>query len=268
MSIPAPPRAAGQPPVPTVDLLGYRVVDAPVARLAASICDRLRDPGARSVVFLNPHSVVLARRDPALREALTRASFVCCDGVGVSIASLVINRRRVERIYGYAFFTTLSAELSARRTGRVYFVGGTEESLADILAQYRRDYPGIEAVDGYAPPFQANFGEAEIAAIAARVAAARADVVWLGLGSPKQEKMLAALAAASGVHAAAAIGAVFDFYSGRAENAPLWIRRAGLEWAHRLVREPRRLWRRTLISAPIFLGQILAAAFGKLLRRR
>jgi N-acetylglucosaminyldiphosphoundecaprenol N-acetyl-beta-D-mannosaminyltransferase len=268
MPISAPPGAVGSPAVPTVDLLGYRVVDAPVSRLAASICDRLGDPGSRSVVFLNPHSVVMARRDPALREALTRASFVCCDGVGVSLASLLINRRRIERIYGYAFFTCLSAELSARRTGRVYFVGGTEESLADILAQYRRDYPGLESVDGYAPPFRESFGPAEIAAIAARAAAARADVVWLGLGSPKQEKMLAALAEASGAHAAAAIGAVFDFYSGRAENAPAWIRRAGLEWAHRLVREPRRLWRRTLVSAPIFLGQIVGAALGNLFRRR
>jgi N-acetylglucosaminyldiphosphoundecaprenol N-acetyl-beta-D-mannosaminyltransferase len=240
-----------------IDILGYSVLNEPAGHVAAEICDQLDGPQRTSCVFLNPHSVVVARHDPAFRTAVTAASAIFCDGVGLSLASQLLNRREVHRVYGYQFFKALSTELSQRRLGRVFFIGGSAADLAALEAKYRADYPGVRAIASYAPPFRAEFAPAEIADMAARVDASGADVLWIGLGSPKQEKVLHQLMQHCQVSCAAAVGAVFDFYSGKVPHAPGWIRRAGPQWLHRLVLEPRRLWRRTLISMPLFVSQVV-----------
>jgi len=240
-----------------IDILGYSVLNESVERVAAQVCDHLGGPQRLSCVFLNPHSVVIAQRDNAFRQALTSASAVFCDGVGLSLASLLLNRRRVHRVYGYEFFTALSRELSRRRLGRVFFIGGSDDSLRMLVSRYRADFPGILEIDSYAPPFRSDFSEADIADMGARITANGADVLWLGLGSPKQEKVLHTLMQRCSVSCGAAVGAVFDFYSGRVPHAPKWIRRLGLQWLHRLMLEPKRLWRRTVISTPVFISQVV-----------
>ena len=240
-----------------IDILGYSVLNEPAARVAAEVCDQLGSPNRLSCVFLNPHSVVLAQQDTEFRQALTTASAVFCDGVGLSLASLLLNRRSVHRVYGYEFFLALSRELSQRSLGHVFFIGGSEEDLQALTAKYRADFPGILAIDCYAPPFRAEFSEAEIADMGKRIAARGADILWLGLGSPKQEKVLRRLMPHCDVSCGAAVGAVFDFYSGKIPHAPGWVRRLGLQWLHRLTLEPKRLWRRTLISMPIFVSQVV-----------
>jgi N-acetylglucosaminyldiphosphoundecaprenol N-acetyl-beta-D-mannosaminyltransferase len=240
-----------------IDILGYSVLNEPAARVAAEFCDQLGGPIRRSCVFLNPHSVVIAQRDTAFREALSSASTVFCDGVGLSLASLLLNRRQVHRVYGYEFFMALSGELSRRRLGRVFFIGGDDEGLRKLLSKYRAEFPGIVAIDAYAPPFRSEFSDAEIAEMGSRINASGADILWLGLGSPKQEKVLQRLMQHCSVSCGAAVGAVFDFYSGSIPHAPSWIRHLGLQWLHRLTLEPKRLWRRTVISMPMFVSQVV-----------
>ncbi len=239
------------------EILGYSILDEPAARVARSVCDDLGRGPPKSFVFLNPHSIVIAREEPAFRRAIVNSAGIFCDGVGLSLAGLILNRHRPVRVYGFEFFMALSRELSVRKQGRVFFLGGTPSSMAELLERYRADFPGISHVESYAPPFQQQFGAAEIADMALHVAASRADILWVGLGSPKQEKVLLDLMGASGVRCGAAIGAVFDFYTGRVPHAPAWIRRLGLQWAHRLILEPRRLWRRTLVSTPVFLWLVV-----------
>jgi N-acetylglucosaminyldiphosphoundecaprenol N-acetyl-beta-D-mannosaminyltransferase len=122
-----------------------------------------------------------------------------------------------------------------------------------LIGKYRSEFPGIPDVGCYAPPYRQQFGSAELDEMARRVTAYRADILWVGLGSPKQEKVLLELMQRCELSCGAAIGAVFDFYTGRIPHAPAWIRRMGLQWVHRLVLEPRRLWKRTLVSSPLFL---------------
>jgi N-acetylglucosaminyldiphosphoundecaprenol N-acetyl-beta-D-mannosaminyltransferase len=239
-----------------INILGYNVLNEPAARVATQVCDQL-DSERVSCVFLNPHSVVVAENDPEFRRALTEATAVFCDGVGLSLAGLLLTRQRVERVYGYEFFMALSSELSRRQRGRVFFVGGSDEALKSLAVKYRAEFPGIQSVQFYAPPFRAEFSEGDIAQMAARINASGADVLWLGLGSPKQEKVLHQLRQHCDVACSAAIGAVFDFYNGNVPHAPRWMRRLGLQWVHRLVLEPRRLWQRTVISMPIFVSQVL-----------
>jgi len=239
-----------------VDILGYSILDEPAARVAALICDDLRKGPPKSFVFLNPHSVVMADREPAFRRAIVDAYGIFCDGVGLSIAGLMLNRRRMHRVYGYEFFVALSKELSKRRLGRVFLLGGDENSIRELARKYRMDFPGIEHLDHYSPPFKNEFSHADIRDMARRIAQGRTDVLWVGLGSPKQEKILYELMQQCELSCGAAVGAVFDFYIGRVPHAPKWMRRLGLQWAHRLILEPRRLWRRTLVSAPQFVMRV------------
>ena len=240
-----------------INILGYSVLNEPAARVASEVCDGLAGAEKVACVFLNPHSIVTAERDPTLKTAVTQASALFCDGVGLALASLLLNRRRVHRVYGYEFFMALSAELSRRRLGSVFFIGGQEADLQDLMRRYHDDFPGIGRLACYAPPYRSEFSEAEIADMAARIKLSGANILWLGLGSPKQEKVLYQLMQHCDIACGAAIGAVFDFYSGKVPHAPYWVRRLGLQWVHRLVLEPRRLWRRTLISMPVFVSHVV-----------
>jgi N-acetylglucosaminyldiphosphoundecaprenol N-acetyl-beta-D-mannosaminyltransferase len=243
------------------DILGFPILDETAARVATVVCDELSRGPPKSFVFLNPHSIVVADQDSPLRTAIVDAYGIFCDGVGLALAGRVLNRRRITRVYGYEFFMALSRELSARGTGRVFFLGGSHDSLAELIAKYRAEFPGISSVDSYAPPFKSEFQADEIKDMADRISESGADILWVGLGSPKQEKILHRLMQLGDLSCGAAIGAVFDFYTGRIPHAPAWIRRSGLQWAHRLVLEPKRLWKRTLVSTPLFLWLVLRKLF-------
>jgi N-acetylglucosaminyldiphosphoundecaprenol N-acetyl-beta-D-mannosaminyltransferase len=245
-----------------VDILGYPVLNEPVSRVAAVVCDDLGEHRRHSFVFLNPHSVVVAEHEPSFRAAIVNADGIFCDGVGLSIAGLVLNRRRAVRVYGFEFFRALSRELSARGAGRVFFLGGSDDLLADLVSRYRAEFPGVAAVASHAPPYRSSFESRDLDEMARHINAFGADVLWVGLGSPKQEKVLLELMRRSRVDCGAAIGAVFDFYTGRIPHAPVWIRRIGLQWVHRLALEPRRLWRRTVISSPVFVWLVLKRWLG------
>jgi N-acetylglucosaminyldiphosphoundecaprenol N-acetyl-beta-D-mannosaminyltransferase len=230
---------------------------APAAPGAPDVCDQLDDRGTRSMIFLNPHSIVLAEQDADLHRAIVESSDIFCDGVGLALAGRLLIQRRVHRVYGYEFFRALSAELARRRRGRVFFLGGHLGAIGDLVAKYRKEYPQISAVDYFVPPHQPEFSRAEIEEMGRRVREFRADVLWVGLGSPKQEKMLPELVSCCDVRCAAAIGAVFDFYAGRVPHAPAWMRNLGLQWVHRFILEPRRIWRRVVITIPIFVSYVL-----------
>ena len=240
-----------------IEILGYSILDEPAGRVAAAVCDELDHDRPKSFVFLNPHSVVIAERNPAFRDAIVGAQGIFCDGVGLSLAGMLLKHRRPVRVYGFEFFTALSRELSARKMGRVFFLGGSADSIAELVGKYRAEFSGIPAVGGYAPPYRNQFCDAELQEMAGRIGEFAADILWIGLGSPKQEKVLLELMRRCRLSCGAAIGAVFDFYTGRVPHAPALIRRAGLQWVHRLALEPRRLWRRTLVSSPLFVGLVL-----------
>ncbi len=118
-----------------IKILGYSILDEPAARVAAVVCDELGALRPKSFVFLNPHSVVIAEREPAFRNAIVNADGIFCDGVGLSLAGLLLNRRRAARVYGFEFFVALSRELSARKLGRVFFLGGTADSISRLRMQ-------------------------------------------------------------------------------------------------------------------------------------
>jgi N-acetylglucosaminyldiphosphoundecaprenol N-acetyl-beta-D-mannosaminyltransferase len=238
------------------NVLGFRLIDEPADRIASVVCDRMSDGHPRSFVFLNPHSVVCASNNVTLKASLSSGTELLCDGVGMSLAALVLNRRLIHRVWGQDFFHAVSTELSNRHRGRVFFLGGHLDSIEILVNRYRQNYPGLKDISWYVPAFTSEFSTTLVAEMAERIKAFRPDVLWIGVGSPKQELLLQQLQQFCGVPCAAAIGAVFDFYSGRISLGPKWIRDFGLLWAYRLILEPRRLWRRTFVSAPLFILRV------------
>jgi N-acetylglucosaminyldiphosphoundecaprenol N-acetyl-beta-D-mannosaminyltransferase len=140
---------------------------------------------------------------------------------------------------------------------RVFLLGSTEETLTGIVNRMTKEWPAIRVVGTYAPPFRPGFTDDDIEAMVGRINSAEPDVLWVGITAPKQEELLWRLRGRLNVRFAAAIGGAFDFYVGNIPRAGTAFRRIGLEWLPRLLREPRRLWRRSFVSAPIFLMHVI-----------
>ena len=245
-------------------LLGIRIGVDSLENLIGSAMQAVEERGLPfTFACANPHSLVVARNDASFGDALRSCSAVVADGVGVTMAGKVTGVDVGPRITGADFFLSLMAALN-RRGGRVFFFGSSPQVLETVLARARRDYPGLH-VEGISPPYGVWSPERNDSFITA-IRDAQPDVLWVGMTAPRQEKWVREHAAAIRVPVFGSIGAVFDFYAGTVKRAPEWICRAGLEWLYRLAREPRRLWRRSLVSAPQFLWLVACEHAGQLLR--
>jgi N-acetylglucosaminyldiphosphoundecaprenol N-acetyl-beta-D-mannosaminyltransferase len=140
---------------------------------------------------------------------------------------------------------------------KVMFLGSTEATLAAVAQRYRADFPNATTIDTHSPPFRPVFNDADLVAMRDVICRSAPDVLWVGLTAPKQELLLQHLGPEAGYRFAAAIGAAFDFYAGNVRRSAPVFRRLGLEWLPRLFQEPRRLWRRTFVSAPRFLAHVV-----------
>ncbi len=246
---------------PTERILDYSVCTLRPAALASPVSLWLdaEDGKARHIACVNPHSVEVARGDAAFKLALQRADMLIPDGVGIVYASRFNGGDILQRVTGFDLFQ-LASELLQARNGRMMFLGSSEDVLATIRANMARDYPGI-TVETHSPPYKPVFSDEDNAAMHDAVNAFGPDVLWVGMTAPKQEKWVEANRAHLNTRVIGSIGAVFDFYAGRIQRPGKVWRNLGLEWLPRLVGEPRRLWRRMGISAPLFVGAVLADRF-------
>jgi N-acetylglucosaminyldiphosphoundecaprenol N-acetyl-beta-D-mannosaminyltransferase len=236
-------------------LLGVRIGRSPLDELVARSVSAVRGTADRVLLACaNPHSMVIAKTDKQFHEALSSATHVVSDGFGCRIAALLTGRDFGPRITGFDYFEALMKKLN-ERGGKVFFLGSSTETLARITVRCARDYPNL-AVYSHPPPF-GSWADAENARIVRLVSAADPDILWIGLTAPKQEKWAAAHKDRLRAPVIGCVGAVFDYYAGTVRRAPRWICRAGLEWLYRLAGEPHRLWKRTLVSFPVFMWLVL-----------
>ncbi len=224
-----------------------------------------RPDRALSIAVCNVHSVMSARRDPVLRAALDATAVSTPDGV-----PLVWTLRRTAnpdqtRVYGPDLMRRALME-SAERGWSHYLYGSTPETLERLVESISDIAPEAEVVGMYSPPFAPPTPEQDAADIE-RIRASGADIVWVGLGMPKQELWMNRVSAELPGMALIGVGAAFDFIAGTVEEAPAWMMRSGLEWLYRLSREPRRLWRRYILNNPMFMvlvtRQLLAQRIGR-----
>lgn len=225
-----------------VRILGVRLTPDAYEAAISKMLDAARDRRQLRGHFCTVHSLVEATKDPALRDAFESADAVFTDGVPLVWVSRMRGVGMAERVCGPDVMLTL-ADRGREQGLRHYLLGGAP-GVADALArQLTKRYPGFLVVGTEAPPFR-PLSQADDEAIVGRILAAEPDVLWIGLGSPKQELWAAEHQHRLAVPLILPVGAAFDFHSGRIRRAPNWMRRSGLEWLFRLAMEPRRLLRR------------------------
>lgn len=207
---------------------------------------------------INPHSYVVSKQQPDFACALLNSDWLVPDGSGIVLASYVLRGKIRNRITGSEIFNSVNSGL-ASRGGRIFLLGATDEVLGLIRARLKVEMPGIEVSGQISPSFTSEFSESENNSIVAAINAAGPDVLWVGMSSPKQDLWIYRNRDRLNVKFAASVGAVFDFYSDKVKRSPRVFQILGLEWLPRLLQEPRRLWRRTFVSAPIFLWDLLQA---------
>ena len=247
------------------DILGYLVVSDPIENCVADIFSILNndEKNCRWLACLNPHSYVVSKRDAQFTQALNQADWLTPDGTGVVLASRLLGGRISERVTGSDVFFGLHRRMNAAGGMSVFFLGATEATLAAIRARMAVDYPGMRVAGTFSPPFKPEYSAEENEAMIAAINAANTDVLWVGMTAPKQEKWIFENRARLNVKFAGAIGAVFDFYTGRVKRSHPVFQRLGLEWLPRLVQQPRRLWRRMFVSAPIFMWHVFEQRVGQ-----
>jgi N-acetylglucosaminyldiphosphoundecaprenol N-acetyl-beta-D-mannosaminyltransferase len=198
------------------------------------------------------HTVVAAHEDPQLREAVLGADFTVPDGQPLVWALNLLGHPLPDRVYGPELMDRACAR-AADSGRRFYLYGGRSQGgLAELARLLRLRHPGLKIVGGHAPPFRELTPDDE-RVVVADIERCRPDVVWVGIGVPKQEKWMARMRPLLSAPVLIGVGAAFDFHAGLVPQAPAWIQRAGLEWAFRLLQEPRRLWRRYLRYNPRFV---------------
>jgi N-acetylglucosaminyldiphosphoundecaprenol N-acetyl-beta-D-mannosaminyltransferase len=213
------------------------------------------------------HTVVACQDDPELRAAVLGADLTVPDGMPLVWALRLLGHPLDSRVYGPDLMD-LACARAARSGQRFYLYGGRNPgALAQLARELRLRYPGLQIVGGHAPPFRPLTADEE-AAVAAEINASRADVVWVGIGVPKQEKWMAHMRERLDAPVLLGVGAAFDFHAGLIPQAPGWLQRHGMEWAFRLAQEPRRLWRRYLTYNPRFVAGFAAQYLRGLRARR
>lgn len=193
------------------------------------------------VVTANVDFLVQARMDVELRRILLDAHLVLCDGTPLVWASKFLGNPLPERVAGADLVPRL-IRIAAEQKLRLFFLGGTPESIAHALTNVKSQYPDL-SLEGYSPPFN-HLLEMDHAEIKRRIAAAKPDLLFVSFGCPKQEKWIAMHYQSLGVPVAVGVGGTIDFLAGSLKRAPVWMQRTGTEWLFRLAQEPRRLFRR------------------------
>lgn len=209
-------------------------------------------------------------RDAAFRAAYESARLVLCDGMPIIWASKLVGRPLREKLSGSDLIHWLS-RYAAERGYSVYFFGAAEGVAAETAARLTQRSPQLKVAGVQSPPFGFHADPAANGAATRMVRESGADIVFIALGSPKQEIWMKENVEACGVPVMIGVGASFDFVSGRVRRAPVWMQRAGLEWIWRLCQEPGRLWRRYLVEDALFAKLLMVelwAAYGPRRARR
>ena len=207
---------------------------------------------------INAHSFNTAKKDQLFADALTNGDVLIPDGVSIVKACKWIKAKSQpkERIAGWDLFALEMGKLE-EKGGTVMFMGSSQKVLDLIVKRAAVDYPHLKVVT-YSPPYKPEFSEEANKAIIDAINAANPDLLWIGMTAPKQEKWAYIHWDDLNIHChVGTIGAVFDFFAGTVERAPIWWQEHGLEWLYRLIKEPKRMWRRYIIGNTLFLWNML-----------
>jgi N-acetylglucosaminyldiphosphoundecaprenol N-acetyl-beta-D-mannosaminyltransferase len=234
--------AQAEPP-PAVDILGVPLALTDYERAMDWMDATVASGGKGYVCVAAVHTVMACQEDAELREAVLNSDLTVPDGQPLVWAMNALGHSLSSRVYGPDLMARY-CERAATTGTRMFLYGGRNQgALVQLALNLRRRYPGVRIVGGYSPPFRA-LSDDEEDAIVDEINRSGADVVWVGIGVPKQEKWMARMRDRLDAPVLVGVGAAFDFHAGLVPQAPNWMQASGLEWAYRLSHEPRRLWKR------------------------
>jgi len=230
-----------------MNIMGYKVLVEPL--------DKLQLDSTKQVVnTINPHSYITAMSDNTFQEALQDSDVLIPDGSGIVLAAKQIYKKNIKKIAGSDLHIFL-LEAMNKKSGKVFYMGASQNTLNKIEEKLQEEYPDI-TVKSYSPPFKPVFSQDENDLIISEINNFKPDILFVGMTAPKQEKWLHEHKSHLDFKVASSIGAVFDFYAGTVERPSQFWLDLHLEWLPRLLKEPKRLWRRNFVSTPLFLYQI------------
>ncbi|WP_064711292.1 WecB/TagA/CpsF family glycosyltransferase [Rhizobium bangladeshense] len=234
------------------NVLGVRI-SAVNLKSATGFIQKAMEEGRREYVCVrDAHGVVRCQNDPELRSIHNRAFLVTPDGMPLVWALKHAGHSESDRVYGPDLMLSVF-EAGTSKGIRHFLYGATPETLQHLQARLLAKFPEAEIAGSYAPPFH-KLSPQEEADIADRLNRSGADIIWVGLSSPKQELWMARMRDRLDASMLIGVGAAFDFHAGLKRQAPRFIQRSGFEWAFRLLCEPRRLWRRYALVVPAFIS--------------
>jgi N-acetylglucosaminyldiphosphoundecaprenol N-acetyl-beta-D-mannosaminyltransferase len=247
-----------QSAVPRANILGVGISALTLPRAVAQIMDWIEHDARQYVSVCTVHTVMECRRDRSVYGAVNQAGLATPDGMPLVWLSRWQVSPPVSRVYGPDLMLAL-CQASLEKGYRHYFFGGLP-GVPELLAQEMQTrFPGLQVAGYYSPPFR-TLTPAEDAQLIAQLNRANADIIWVGLGTPKQDLWMAAHRRHLTAAVLIGVGAAFDMHTNRIPQAPAWMRQIGMEWLFRFWQEPRRLWYRYLIYNPLFVLLILAQA--------
>lgn len=208
---------------------------------------------------INAYSYTLAQNDLEFAKALNESDILLPDGISIVIAQYFLTGKKIKKIAGSDLFYFELNRLNIIG-GKCFFLGSNENTLNSIVKHLKLDYPKIE-LQIYSPPFKKEFSVEDNKSMLEAINKFRPDVLFVGMTAPKQEKWAYAHFNELVVGHICCIGAVFDFYAGTIKRAPIWMIRSGFEWLYRLLKEPRRMWKRYLIGNSRFIWHVLKEKF-------
>jgi len=249
---------------PRVNVLGVQVSAIAMPDAIATLARWIATGERKYVCVTGVHGVVESLDDPMLRDIHNRAGLVTPDGMPLVWLGHRAGHSAMARVYGPDLLIA-AITAPALQTARHYFFGSTSEVLVALMERVRKLAPDTLICGSHSPPFH-DVTQVQDAALVDEINAARPDIVWVGLGTPRQERWMAAHCGRIEAGALVGIGAAFDFIAGTRRQAPRWMQRSGFEWLFRMLQEPRRLAPRYLRNNPRFLWHIALQRIG--LQRR
>jgi N-acetylglucosaminyldiphosphoundecaprenol N-acetyl-beta-D-mannosaminyltransferase len=237
------------------DVLGVRVDAVQIEELAVRIEEWTHEAGRRrTIAATSMHGIVEAQRDPSFKQILNSMDAVAPDGMPLVWLGRSAGHDLPRRVYGPDLMLEVCRK-TADRGYRHFFYGG-EPGVPERLAEnLKRRFPSLNVCGTFSPPFRALTAN-EKRDLTAIISHAAPNILWVGLGTPKQERWMHECAGSFSVPVLVSVGAAFDILSGRRRQAPEWMRERGLECLFRLLQEPRRLWRRYLVYGAQFIGYL------------
>jgi N-acetylglucosaminyldiphosphoundecaprenol N-acetyl-beta-D-mannosaminyltransferase len=233
--------------ITTLPLLGYKIFTGDKEFFATL------SPGV--INTLNPHCCVLARGDECYNNALLNSDYLIPDGIGIQLSALILAGSKIDKIAGSDLHAVILDSLEKGK-GSCFYLGSSETTLKKIIDRLAKEKPEIRT-GSFSPPYKDYFNVEENEAMIKAVNDFRPDVLFVGMTAPKQEKWVYQHSDKLNVPTICSIGAVFDFYAGTVKRPDkIWIN-LGLEWLGRLLKEPKRMWRRNFVSTPLFLYYVL-----------